>query len=287
MSSTSISSPPRNRGSRRSVSRRRDQFTHRGELDLLLVDDHLAARYNVWALLRFKRGIRAIHTADSSIEALTLARRHRPHVCLISATLGRGEALGLAFKIKHLMHPPRTLIYADAIDTRVTGTAILAGADGVLWRYADPQQHARVIRRVASGEQHFPNLRSDELLALLDRVDDRDRPIVAMLLERIPRDDIARTLGISARAVELRRQSILKRLDDPHARAGARARSALSLSSGLDRYEISILDARPLMTTAYPPFRVDAGADDLTAAAIAMPPAHATTGAPAAHPQAT
>lgn len=102
MSPTSISSPPRNRGSRRSVTRHGNQLTDRGELDLLLVDDDLAARYNVWALLRFKRGIRAIHTADSSIEALTLARRHRPHVCLISATLGHGQALSLASKLKHL-----------------------------------------------------------------------------------------------------------------------------------------------------------------------------------------
>ncbi len=236
MSSTSISSPPRSRGSRRSVSRRGDQLTHRGELDLLLVDDHLAARYNLWALLRFKRGIRTIHTANSSIEALTLARRHRPHVCLISATLGHGEALSLASKLKHLMYPPRALIFADAIDAHVTGAAILAGADGVLWRYADPQQHARVIRRVASGEQHFPNLRSDEVFALLDRVDDRDRPIVAMLLERIPRDDIARTLGISARAVERRRQSILKRLGNTHVRDDPRA-GELNLSSRLDCQE--------------------------------------------------
>ncbi len=48
-------------------------------------------------------------TADSSIEALTLASRHRPHVCFASATLGHGEALSLASKIKHLVHPPRAL----------------------------------------------------------------------------------------------------------------------------------------------------------------------------------
>lgn len=238
MSSTSISSPPRNRGSRRSLSCNGDQLTHRGELDLLLVDDHLAARYSVWALLRFKRGIRTIHTADSSIEAVTLARRHRPHVCLISATLGHGEALTLASKIKQLMHSPRVLIYADAIDAHVAAAAILAGAHGVLWRYADPQQHARVIRRVASGEQHFPNLRSDEVRAVLDRVDDRDRPIVAMLLERIPRDEIARTMGISARAVERRRQSILKRLADTPARDDPRVRER-GLSSRLDCQERS------------------------------------------------
>jgi DNA-binding NarL/FixJ family response regulator len=220
MSSTSIISPPRDGEPQTFVGRNGKPATPRNELDLLLVDDHLAARYSVWALLRWKRDIREIATAASSSQALRLAmeKRRRPRVCLISATLGDGEALTLASRIKHLMHPPRVLIFADAIDAHHAGAAMLAGADGVLWRYADPQQQARVIRRVAGGQQHFPNLRSDEVRALLDHVEDRDRPIVAMLLERTPRDEIARTLGISARAVERRRQSILKRLSDTRTR---------------------------------------------------------------------
>ncbi len=217
MSSTSISSTPRDQASKSLVGRNGDRPTHAGELDLLLVDDHFAARYSVWALLRWKRDIRKIATAASSVEALRLAiaQGRRPGVCLISATLGDSEALTLASRIKHLMHPPRVLIFADAIDGHLTGATILAGADGVLWRYADPQQQARVIRRVASGEQHFPSLPSHEVLALLDRVEDRDRPIAAMLLERTHPDDIARTLGISARALDWRRKNTLKRLGDP------------------------------------------------------------------------
>jgi two-component system, NarL family, response regulator DesR len=194
------------------VRRNGREAARRGELDLLLVDDHLAARYSVWALLHWKREIRAIDTADSSAQALAQAERRRPHVCLISATLGQGDALTLASRMKHLKHPPRVLIYADAIDAQLAGAAIVAGADGVFWRYADPEQQAGVIRRAASGEQHFPNLRSTELLALLDRVEDRDRAIVAMLLESTHPDHIARTLGISARELKLRRVSIVKRL---------------------------------------------------------------------------
>lgn len=57
------------------------------------------------------------------------------------------------------------------------------------------------------------------MLRLLDRVEDRDPAIVAMLLERVPSDDVARTLGISARALELRRKSILKDLGAARASA--------------------------------------------------------------------
>jgi DNA-binding NarL/FixJ family response regulator len=183
-----------------------------GELDLMLVADDLAARYSVWALLRWRREIRTIAIAGSSIEALTLAQHRRPHVCLIAATLGRGDGLALATRMKQLVRPPRVLIFADAVDTRLAGATLLSGADGLLWRYADADQQASVIRRVVTGEQHFPDLERDEVLALLDRLEDRDRPIAALLLERVPPDDIARTMGISARDLQRRRTTIRDRL---------------------------------------------------------------------------
>jgi DNA-binding NarL/FixJ family response regulator len=188
------------------AARRRD------EIDLLIVDDHRAARHSVWALLSWKPDIQVTGTASSSAEALRLAERHRPHVCLISATLGQGEALTLASRMKHLIDPPRVLIFADAVDQHLACAANLAGADGVLWRYADPEEQAGIVRRVASGEQQFPSLQPAEIHALLGQVEDRDRAIVAMLLEHTPPDHIAGLLGISARSLKLRRQGILKRL---------------------------------------------------------------------------
>ena len=75
-----------------------------------------------------------------------------------------------------------------------------------------PKSRPAIVRRAASGEQQFPDLQPTEIHALLDQVEDRDRAIVAMLLEHTPPDHIAGLLGISARSLELRRQGILKRL---------------------------------------------------------------------------
>ncbi len=189
-----------------------DDADPRGEIDLLIVDDRHAAQYSLWALLSWQRDIRVTGTANSSAEALTLADQRRPHVCLISAGLGQHEGLALASRMKHLIDPPRVLIFADALDQRLACAAIVAGADGVLCRYADPDEQAVVVRRAASGERQFPDLQPDELHSLLDHVEDGDRAIVAMLLEHTPLDDIAGVLGISARSLELRRRDILRRL---------------------------------------------------------------------------
>jgi DNA-binding NarL/FixJ family response regulator len=212
MSSTLISPSQRELKGKAPNSRNGDDARRPGEIDLLIVDDHHAARYSVWALISWKRDIGVICTASTSAEALTVAKRRRPHACLISATLGQGEALTLASRMKHLIDPPRVLIFADAVDQHLACAATVAGADGVLCRYADPEEQVGVVRCALSGKQHFPDLQSSEIHALLDQVEDRDRAIVAMLLEHTPPDHIAGLLGISARSLETRRQAILKRL---------------------------------------------------------------------------
>jgi FixJ family two-component response regulator len=52
----------------------------------------------------------------------------------------------------------------------------------------------------------------------LDRVEDRDRAILAMLLERLHPDDIAATVGISAATLRRRRARIMARLRYPSER---------------------------------------------------------------------
>jgi two-component system response regulator DesR len=226
MGSKSISNFARDRESKAFTGPECDPPIRAGEHDVLLVDDRPEARWRVWALLRWERDIREIATADSGVEGLAVAQRCRPRVCLISATLGEREALTLAGTMKHLAQPPSVLILADVVDTDLAGAAIIAGADGVLWHYADPDELAAVIGRAADGDQHFPTLRRAGVVRLLDRVEDRDRAIVAMLLERVPPDEVARTLGISARALDLRRKSILKTvLGHPRERRRLRGRS--------------------------------------------------------------
>jgi two-component system, NarL family, response regulator DesR len=211
--STALISPSQRELEAQAPNSRNGEDTHpQGEIDLLIVDDHHSARYSVWALLSWKRDIRVTGTASSSAEALRLADQHRPHVCLISATLGQREALTLASAMKRLIDPPRVLIFADVVDQHLACAARLAGADGVLCRYADPEEQVAVVRRATSGQPQFPDLQSGEIDALLNQVEDCDRAIVAMLLEHTPPDHIADLLGLSARFLELRREGILKRL---------------------------------------------------------------------------
>jgi DNA-binding NarL/FixJ family response regulator len=181
------------------------------DIDLLIVGDRRVTAPGVCTMPGRHRGIRVIATVGSSEVALRVARERKPHVCMVSATRDAGDWLSLVRRLGQLDNPPRVLIYGDP-DSHVTGMARIANSDGVLRRLGGPEELREILTRVAAGEKLYPDLAPGEFHELLDCVDDRDRAIVAMLLERIPPDYIASTLGLSARSLALRRQAILTRL---------------------------------------------------------------------------
>lgn len=183
------------------------------DIDLLIVDGKHEASPRVWTTLGCPQEIRIIAAAETIDEAVRVATQRKPQVCVVSGCFSSSDWLGVAHRLRNLDHAPRLLIYGAA-DSRMICAAVIADADSVLCRDGDPEELAEVVRRVAAGEKLFPYLQPNEVLELLDCVDDPDRAIVAMLLEEAHPDDVAGTLGLSARTVRVRIQAILRRLDD-------------------------------------------------------------------------
>jgi DNA-binding NarL/FixJ family response regulator len=177
-------------------------------IGVLIIDDDGRSGYSLWALLNWQAGI-AVCMATSA-DAPGVIRQERPAVCLVSACLG----LRYVHRLTRLPDASRVLVYADRRTAELDGMMAIAGADGIIWRYGDPGQLVNLIRRAATGRGAAAGPAAGAIDGLLGRVEDRDRPIAAMLLLRTPVDEIARTLGISASALRARRHELLRRLDD-------------------------------------------------------------------------
>jgi DNA-binding NarL/FixJ family response regulator len=182
-------------------------------VEVVLVDDDRTASYSLWALLSWRPGIRISAIVQSPTEAITAIRRLRPDVCMVAAAVGEGEGLNICHAIKQLPEPPRVLVYDERASAELEGAGMIAGVDGTVSRYGDADRLERTIKRLAGGELgEQPTVGADCVGDLIDRVPDRDRPIAAMLLERVWPDDIAEVLGISASSFRARRREIVKRI---------------------------------------------------------------------------
>jgi DNA-binding NarL/FixJ family response regulator len=197
-------------------------------VDVLLVDDDPSASYSLRTLLGAHAGIRVRATAETSAQAFHLAQLLKPDVCLVSARLGSGEWMRFAYRLKGQLEPRRVLICTDErVDPVLEGLAVIARADGIVWRYDDPGKiAARIRRRSDRGPRPSSPLSREVIHAVIDRVEDRDRPIAAMLLLHTPPDEIARTVGIGGSALRLRRTQLIDYLDRDRISRGLRTSSS-------------------------------------------------------------
>jgi DNA-binding NarL/FixJ family response regulator len=189
------------------------------DTNVLIADDHRSRSYHIWASLSALRDVPSISTGERIADVLRLAVYHAPAVSLVSATFGSGEGFSLAHRLKDRAAPPYVLMYADVVDTVFAGAAMVAGADGVFAWKDDAGGLGELIAGALRGRKLFPPLLPHHFEELAGRVAERDRRIVAMLLEGAHPAAIASLCDISAPELTLRRQEIVRHLDAAYARA--------------------------------------------------------------------
>jgi DNA-binding NarL/FixJ family response regulator len=95
----------------------------------------------------------------------------------------------------------------------------VAGADGIVHKGAPARELLEALRAVAAGDTRFPPRIPELTQDAAAAVEPDDRPILALLIDRVPRDRIAARLGLSAAALEERIDRILAELGVPLPRA--------------------------------------------------------------------
>lgn len=131
----------------------------RPPVDVVIVGDDIHASYAVWAVLRWRSGIRVIGAVTPSDEARALIAQARPHLCLVSTELGWDFIHDLTL----LPDAPPVLAYANRRGLELHPGASSSGAAGVVWRYADPDELASTIQAIAGGRQQRHEVAGDQV----------------------------------------------------------------------------------------------------------------------------
>jgi DNA-binding NarL/FixJ family response regulator len=139
--------------------------------------------------------------------------------------LSRSDGLAYCRRIKNRPHPPRVVIYSAYAIPALTLAARVAQADGVVDKSGPVLALLTTIRRVAHGEIVIPTVPRDAYAAVIARIDDKDLPVLAMLLDGESLDAIADALRTDRAEVAWRAQRIIGRLR-PRMRARADERAS-------------------------------------------------------------
>lgn len=191
-------------------------------VSILIVDDHIAIRRGVRAILEGCDGFEVVAEAGTGTEAIDLATHHQPNVAVIDYSLPAMNGSQLTRRLREASPRTEVLVYtmheSDALIRDVLG----AGARGYLLK-SDADQHLiAAVDALARHQPYFTSRVNEALLAHylahpgqgseLYTLTCREREVVQLIAEGNSSKQVSAALAISLKTVETHRSSAMHKL---------------------------------------------------------------------------
>lgn len=205
------------------------------ELNVVIVDDHVALRRGMELLLR-RAGHHVVGTADDAEAGEALILRRKPDVALVDLALPGMSGAELTRSLLKEDPRVRIILYTGAADERQLLDALDAGAAGLALKSGDPQELEQAILTVAAGGDYL-DPRLTPLLAKGGNgrektLSPREREILGLLSQGLSGEEAANQLFLSPETVRTHVRNAMTKL-------GAATR-AHAVALALQRGEISV-----------------------------------------------
>jgi DNA-binding NarL/FixJ family response regulator len=188
---------------------------------LLIADDHGIMRGGLRLLLDRQPDMAVVAEAADGIEAVALALRERPDICILDVSMPRMTGLQATVEIRAQAPDIAVLVLSMHDDERYLFEALQAGAAGyVLKREAD-QALVEAVRAVARGEPFMTNAAERSLIREWMHDDSsgpaepltlREREVLKLIAEAHTNREIGELLHLAEKTVESHRANLLRKL---------------------------------------------------------------------------
>lgn len=185
---------------------------------ILIADDHRVFIDGMKAMLKEISGIEVIAGAENGIQLIEQAAIHKPDVILTDIQMPLKDGIEATKEI-HKLFPEIKIIALTMLNESMFIKKMLeAGAAGYVLKTIDKEELIKVIRKVASGEKHF----SDEVTAQLmnnfsqksplDILTKREKEILGLIAQGLTDKEIAEKVFLSPLTATTHRKNILSKL---------------------------------------------------------------------------
>ncbi len=188
-------------------------------IKVLLVDDHAVVRSGLGAVLMTNEGLELVGEASNGEEAIRQVDRLRPDVVLMDILMPVMDGVQ-ATKAIHEKHPEVRIIALTSFKEKdMVEGALKAGALSYLIKNVSAEELVTAIRGAMSGQ---PRLSPEAAQVLIQDIKqpttpgydltDREKEILALMVEGLPNNGIAEKLIVSQSTVKFHVSNILSKL---------------------------------------------------------------------------
>ncbi|UNS96684.1 response regulator transcription factor [Streptomyces tubbatahanensis] len=194
---------------------------------VLLADDEAMIRAGVRAILASAGDLEVVAEAGDGHEAVDLAQRHRPDVCLLDIRMPRLDGLRAAAELRRTCPQSALMMLTTFSEDEYIATALGSGVAGFVLKSGDPQELLAGVRAVHGGGAYLSPTVAQRVIAHLDtgalsrRTDarartaeltPREREVLGLVGAGLSNADIAARLHVVEGTVKTYVSQILARL---------------------------------------------------------------------------
>ncbi|HEV2785516.1 MAG TPA: response regulator transcription factor [Solirubrobacteraceae bacterium] len=191
-------------------------------MKLLIADDHGIVRGGLRLLLDRQPDMQVVAEAADGVEAVQMALRERPDICVLDVSMPRMTGLQATVEIKSHAPEIAVLVLSMYDDERYLFEALQAGASGYILKQEADTALVDAVRAVARGEPFMTNAAEQSLLrewmaddstGPVEPLTLREREVLKLIAEAYTNKAIGETLHLSEKTVESHRANLMRKLE--------------------------------------------------------------------------
>jgi DNA-binding NarL/FixJ family response regulator len=179
---------------------------------LAVLDDHPAVLSGLQRVAERAIDLEPVAFVQTEEALRNALDEYRADVVVVDYDLARGNGLAVCQELKERLPPPRVVIYSAYAGPALAVAARAAGADALVDKSEPVADLLAALRRVREGEKALPELHLDQRRAAMNRLEQEDVAVAAMLLVDTPHGAIAQTLDVQRGEVAWRARRIVARM---------------------------------------------------------------------------